>query len=361
DVVARPRSPGAEKVPGAEVPARGLRARRRRLTLLSAGLFVAAGLLVLVLFFSVSYGSKEIPFRDVIRSFTDYDPTSNNHLIIRTLRIPRTAVGLMVGACLGLSGAVMQGLSRNPLADPGLLGVDAGAALFVVLGISVFGVSSLYSYVWFAFAGAFAASVVVYALGSAGRTGATPVKIALAGAALTALLSSFTSGILVLDASTLDQFRFWAVGSLAGRTSSLAWQMLPFAIVATVASLFTARTLNSLAMGEDTAKSLGLNINRARGLCALAIVLTAGTATAAAGPIGFIGLTIPHVVRKSTGPDHRWLLPYCALLGPILLLGSDVIGRVVDRPAEVQVGIITALIGAPFFIYLVRRTRLAQL
>ena len=339
----------------------GIAARRRRRLLLSLGLIGALGALFMILLMSVAYGSKQIPFGRVIDSFTDYDTTLNDHLIIRTLRIPRTAVGLMAGVCLGLSGAVMQGLTRNPLADPGLLGVDAGASLFVVLGIALFDVTDLYSYVWFAFAGAFAASVLVYLLGSAGRSGATPVKIALAGAALTALLGSFTQAILVLDASTLDQFRFWAVGSIAGRTTELAWQMLPFAIAATLASLCCARTLNSLALGDDTAKSLGISLGKSRALCAVAIVLTAGTATAAAGPIGFVGLTIPHVVRRFTGPDHRWLLPYCAVLGPILLLGSDIIGRVVDRPAEVQVGIVTALVGAPFFVYLVRRTKLAQL
>ena len=339
----------------------GLAARRRRRTLLSVGLVVALALLGLVVLMSVAYGSKQIGFREVIRSFTDYDSTLNDHLIVRTLRIPRTAVGLMVGVCLGLSGAVMQGLSRNPLADPGLLGVDAGASLFVVIGIALFGLTDLSSTVWVAFAGEFAASVVVYVLGSAGRTGATPVKIALAGAALTALLGSFTSAILVLDASTLDQFRFWAVGSIAGRTGDLAWQMLPFAIAATVVTLSCARTLNSLALGDDTATSLGMKLGTSRALCAVAIVLTAGTATAAAGPISFVGLTIPHVVRKFTGPDHRWLLPYCAILGPILLLGSDIIGRVIDRPAEIQVGIVTALVGAPFFVVLVRRTKLAQL
>ncbi|MCU1387033.1 MAG: transport system permease protein [Ilumatobacteraceae bacterium] len=334
---------------------------RRRRAALVAGLFVAAGVLSVIALLSIAYGSKSIPLGRVITSFTHYDQTSNDHLIIRTLRLPRTVVGVLAGTCLALSGAIMQGLTRNPLADPGLLGVDAGAALFVVIGISVFHVGGVRGYVWFAFAGAFIASLVVYVLGSAGRTGATPVKIALAGAALSALLWSFTSGMLVLDAATLDQFRFWQVGSLSGRTGDVAWQVAPFAIVAVVVSLGTARTLNTLALGDDTARSLGVTLGWSRALCALAIVLTAGTATAIAGPIGFVGLTIPHVVRKFTGPDHRWLLPYCALLGPILPLGSDIIGRLVDRPAEIQVGIVTALVGAPFFIVLVRRSRLAQL
>ena len=338
-----------------------MKPRTRRRTALVGGLLLAVAALGIVTLLSIAYGSKPIPIGRVIDSFTHYDHTSNDHLIIRTLRLPRTAVGLMAGACLGLSGAVMQGLTRNPLADPGILGVDAGAALFVVIGISVFHIVDLRGYVWFAFAGAFVASVIVYVLGSAGRTGATPVKITLAGAALTALLGSFTSAVLVLDSATLDQFRFWAVGSIGGRTSGVAWEVAPFALVAVVVSLGTARTLNTLALGEDTARSLGVKLSWSRALCAVAIVLTAGTATAMAGPIGFVGLTIPHVVRKFTGPDHRWLLPFCMLLGPILLLGSDIIGRVIDRPAEIQVGIVTALVGGPFFIALGRRTRLAQL
>jgi iron complex transport system permease protein len=335
--------------------------RARRRVALATGLVVAAVALAFIALLSIAYGSKSIPLGRVIDSFTHYDRKVNDHLIIHTLRMPRTAVGLMAGACLGLAGAMMQGLTRNPLADPGILGVDAGASLFVVFGIAVFHVGDLRGYVWFAFAGAFVASVIVYVLGSAGRTGATPVKIALAGAALSALLRSFTSAVLVLDASTLDQFRFWEVGSIAGRTTDVAWQVAPFALVAIVVSLATARTLNTLALGDDTARSLGARLGWSRALCAVAIVLTAGTATAVAGPIAFVGLTIPHVVRKFTGPDHRWLLPYCMLLGPILLLGSDIIGRLVDRPAEIQAGIVTAIVGAPFFIYLVRRTRLAQL
>jgi iron complex transport system permease protein len=333
---------------------------RRRIRL-GVGLLAATIALLAVALMSMAYGAKPMSVETVIRAFTHYDATSNDHLIVRTLRVPRTAVGLMAGACLGLSGAVMQGMTRNPLADPGLLGVDAGASLFVVVGIFVFGVSSLRASVWFAFAGALVASVIVHVLGSAGRGGATPVRIALTGAALTALLGSLTSAVLVLDASTLDQFRFWAVGSIAGRTGDVARDVAPFATIAVLVALVSARTLNTLALGDDAATSLGVRLGWSRALCALAIVLTAGTATAIAGPIGFVGLTIPHAVRRITGPDHRWLLPYCAILGPILLLGSDIIGRIVDRPDEVQVGIITALVGAPFFIALVRRTRLAQL
>ena len=267
----------------------------------------------------------------------------------------------MVGACLGLSGAIMQGLTRNPLADPGILGVNAGAALAVVIAIYVFDAGSLLGYVWFSFAGALVASLIVYGLGSGGRTGATPVKIALAGAAVSALLGSFTSAILLLDTATLDQFRFWSVGSIAGRDGDIARQVAPFVVVAVALSLCTWRALDTLALGDDVARSLGASVGRARALCGIAIVLTAGTATAACGPIAFVGLVIPHMVRKFTGPAHRWLLPYSMILAPILLLGSDIIGRVIARPSEVQVGIVTALVGAPFFVVVARRTRLTQL
>jgi len=310
---------------------------------------------------SLAFGSKPIPFRTVLDALFSFDPTSNDHLIVRSLRGPRTVTGLMVGVALGLSGAVMQGVARNPLADPGILGVEAGAALFVVIGIHAFGVASLLGYVWFAFVGAAIASVVVYVLGSLGREGATPVKLALAGAAMTAFLGSITTAILLLDVSTLDQFRFWNVGSLAGRDGTIAAQMAPFIIAGTFLALLSGRSLNALALGDDVARSLGQRVGWSRVLSATAVVVLVGAATAAAGPIAFVGLTVPHVARVMTGPDYHWVLPYSAALAPILLLGSDVIGRVVARPGELQVGIVTALIGSPFFVILVRRRKLAEL
>ncbi|MEW6475964.1 MAG: iron chelate uptake ABC transporter family permease subunit [Actinomycetota bacterium] len=324
-------------------------------------MLVAAAVLFGICLASVAYGSKPIGFSTVIDAFVAFDPASNDHLIIRSLRVPRTVVGLLVGAALGLAGAVMQGVARNPLADPGILGVNAGASLFVVIAIFVFGIGSLTGYVWFAFAGAALAAFLVYALGSVGREGPTPVKLALAGAALTALLSSFTSAILLLDVETLDTFRFWAVGSLAGRDAAIAWQVAPFLAVGAVMALATGRLLNALSLGDDVARSLGQRVGLARAFSALSVVILAGGATAAAGPIGFVGLTIPHVARAITGPDYRWILPYSMVLSPILLLGSDILGRVVARPGEVQVGIVTALVGAPFFIALVRRRKLVEL
>ena len=327
----------------------------------TVGLVAACAVLFLVCLASVAYGSKAIAFSTVIEAFTAFDPTVDDHIIVRSLRVPRTVIGLLVGAALGLSGAVMQGVARNPLADPGLLGVNAGASLAVAVAIFVFGIGTLTGYVWFAFLGAALAMLVVYLLGSAGRGGPTPVKLALAGAALTAGLISLTSAILLLDAATLDVFRFWQVGALAGRDADIARQVAPFIAVGTVMALATGRLLNALSLGDDVARSLGQRVGRARWFSAAAVVLLAGSATAAAGPIGFVGLTIPHVARAITGPDYRWVLPYSAVLAPILLLGSDILGRVLARPGELQVGIVTALVGAPFFIALVRRRKLVEL
>jgi iron complex transport system permease protein len=352
------RGPTPDSVPEAAVP-RG-RPRTRRTTLV-LGLLVCVALLVLVSLLSIAVGSKQIPLSTVFDALRHYNDADSDHVIIRSLRMPRTAIGLLIGAALGLSGALMQGVTRNPLADPGILGVNGGAALFVVAGIYWFGLTSLTSYVWLAFAGAAAASVAVYTLGSLGREGATPVKLALAGAALTAMLGSLTTALLIGDVNTFDQFRFWAVGSLAGRGSEVAGQVAPFILIGIVLALLSGRVLNALSLGDDVARSLGQRVGMARLFTAVTVVLLCGAATAAAGPIGFVGLTIPHVARLVTGPDYRWILPYSMLLAPILLLGSDVIGRVVAQPGELQVGIVTAVIGAPFFIALVRRRKLADL
>jgi iron complex transport system permease protein len=358
-VIDAPRDAGAV---AADQPAR----RRRGTPLLAGGwgraggLVVALVVLAVVTACSVAFGAKAIPFGTVWQALVDGNG-STDHQIVRELRIPRTLLGLGVGGALGVAGALMQGVTRNPLADPGLLGVDAGAALAVVVGIHTFGVTSLTGYLWFAFVGAGLASVLVYLLGSAGRGGATPVKLALAGAALTALLTSLTSSILLLDVQTLDVFRFWAAGSLAGRDAEVVAQVVPFLVAGAVLALATSRALNTLSLGDDVARSLGQRVHLTRGLSALAIVLLCGAATAAAGPIVFVGLTIPYVARAIVGPDQRWVLPYSALLGPVLLLGADVVGRVVARPGELEVGIVTAMLGAPVFIALVRRRRTAQL
>lgn len=327
----------------------------------AGGFALLALALAAVLVLSITVGARPIALADIWNALTAFDATQTNHKIILDLRLPRTLVGLLVGAALGLSGAILQGATRNPLADPGILGINAGATLCVVLGISVFGITQLSSYVWLAFLGAGAAMLVVYLVASLGREGATPVKLALAGAAVTAALTSVTSAILITNVETLDQIRFWQVGALTGRTTDILLQVAPFILAGTVLALLTSRILDGLALGDDVARGLGLKVQRGRALVGLAAVILAGAATAAAGPIAFVGLTVPHLARAFTGPNYRWILPYSMLLAPILLLGADIIGRIIVPPGELQVGIVTAALGAPFFIALVRRRKLAEL
>ena len=325
------------------------------------GLLVTLAALAVLCFLSMAIGTRSTSLSTVWSAITAFDPANTDHLVIMELRLPRTILGLLVGTALGLAGAVMQGVTRNPLADPGILGVNAGAALFVVIAISVFGITSVIGYVWFAFAGAAVATVVVYAIAAMGREGATPIKLAIAGAAVSAALGAVTTSFLLMDEATFDQFRFWQVGTLAGRDLSVVAQVAPFLIVGSVLALFLGRVLNTLSLGEDVARGLGANVALSRVISAAAVVLLCGAATAACGPIAFIGLTIPHVARMIVGPDYRWALPYSMMLAPILLLAADIVGRLIARPGEVQVGIVTALIGAPVFIALVRRRKLAEL
>jgi iron complex transport system permease protein len=318
-------------------------------------------LLVVACLASIAVGTRSIGLGEVWRALYDSSLTTEEAVIVRQIRVPRTALGLLVGLALGVSGALMQGHTRNPLGDPGLLGVTAGASLAVVLSIALLGITAPSGYVWFAFLGALAGTVLVYAIGSAGRGGATPVTLALAGAALSALLYALVRAVLVSDQQTLDSFRFWVVGSLAGRGADVAWQVAPFVAVGLLLAFANSPALNMLGLGEDVARGLGQRIWLARLLGLTAITLLCGAATAACGPIAFVGLVVPHAVRALTGPDHRWLVPCSALAGAILLLTADVVGRVVARPAELQVGIVLALIGAPFFIALVRRRKTAAL
>ncbi|UXN69733.1 iron chelate uptake ABC transporter family permease subunit [Devosia neptuniae] len=333
----------------------------RRGVPLLLGLLGLVAIVLCVAFLSITVGARPVTLDTVWAALTAYNPDSTDHRIIWELRLPRTVIGLLVGAALGLAGAVLQGATRNPLADPSILGIHAGAALFVVLGVAILGISQLSIYVWLAFAGAGAAMLIVYAVASLGREGATPIKLALAGAAMTAALQSVISAILLTSPRTLDEVRFWQVGSLAGRNMDIVIQVAPFLAVGIVLALASARLLDGLSMGEDVARALGQRIGLSRAIAGLAAVVLAGASTAAAGPIAFVGLTVPHVARAITGPNYRWILPYSMLLAPILLLGADVLGRVLAPPGEVQVGIVTAFLGAPFFIALVRRRKLASL
>lgn len=309
---------------------------------------------------SLAIGARPISVETLWQALTQFDSGSGDHAVVAS-RIPRTVLGLLVGAALGLAGAAMQGVARNPLADPGILGVNSGAALAVVIGIFVFGVTSFTGYIWFAFVGAAAAAVLVYAVASLGREGATPVKLALAGAALSAGMVSLLNAVLVSSQQTFDTFRFWQVGSVAGRGWDVIVPVLPFLAFGLALTLLTGKILNSLSLGDDIARGLGQNVVLARALTVLGVVVLCGAATAAAGPIGFIGLVIPHVVRAFTGPDYRWILPFSMVLAPVLLLAADILGRVILPPGEVQVGILTAIIGAPVFIWLVRRRKMAEL
>jgi iron complex transport system permease protein len=335
--------------------------RATRVAQLTLGLLMLGLILIAIALLSLATGARAIPLETVWAALMAFDPNATEHRIVMDLRLPRTIVGLMVGAALGLAGGVLQGATRNPLADPSILGVHAGASLAVVLGVALLGMSQLSAYVWLAFAGAGAAVLVVYSVAALGREGATPIKLALAGAAVTAVLHAIINAILLTSPRTLDEVRFWQVGSLSGRTLDIALQVAPFLFVGAVLALATARLLDGLSMGDDVARALGQRIALSRGLAGLAAVILAGASTAAAGPIAFVGLTVPHMARAITGPTYRWILPYSMLLAPILLLSADVLGRIIAPPGEVQVGIVTAFLGAPFFIALVRRRKLAAL
>ncbi|MFI0146515.1 FecCD family ABC transporter permease [Streptomyces globisporus] len=325
-----------------------------------------AALLAVLCLLSIGLGALSIPPGDVINALTGQPTGPRIEDVIWSVRIPRTALGLAAGAALGLSGCVMQALTRNPLADPGILGVSAGAAFAIVIAAGVAGIGSLFGYIWFAFAGAMAASVVVYLLGRMGRSGSTPVKLALAGVAVTAVLSSLTSAVVLTDPAALDRFRFWSAGSLADQDASTVLRILPFLGLGALLALASAPALNSLALGDDVAASLGRKLGLVRLQGVVAVTLLTGAAVAVIGPVVFIGLVVPHVARvlaqyAGLGPDHRWLLPLSAALAAGLLLGADILGRVIARPVEVQAGIIVAFIGGPFFIALVRRRRLAEI
>ena len=326
-----------------------------------AGLVVVAMLLAAVCILSITLGTRLMSVGTIWHALVDVDPGSTSETVIRELRIPRTLIGLTAGAALGLAGAVLQGATRNPLADPGILGINGGAAAAIVTAIVVLGTQSLSTYVWFGFLGAGSAVVVVYALASLGRGGATPVKLALAGAAVSAGLYALTSALVLTSLDALQEMRFWQVGSLAGRYYPVFWQTLPFLALGIVAVLGSGRALNGLALGDDVAAALGQNVRRTRLALFVAVSVLCGAAVAACGPIIFLGLAVPQAVRALVGPDYRWVLAYTALLSPVVLLAADVIGRLAVRPGELQVGVVLGVLGAPVFVGLVRWKKLAAL
>ncbi|WP_189783515.1 FecCD family ABC transporter permease [Streptomyces capitiformicae] len=315
-------------------------------------------LLLLAVLLSLAVGSRAMPPSTVWDALV-HGGTSDDASVVRSLRVPRTVIGVLVGAALALAGTVLQGITRNPIAEPGILGISQGASLGVVCAIAFLGVHSPAGYVWYAFAGAGIAAVCIYAVASSGRGGASPVGLALAGAAMNAFLASVISAILTTDAHALDEFRFWDVGSISGRDASIAGQVWPFLLAGLLLVLAMARGLDALALGDDIARGLGRNVALLRATGALGATVLTGAAVAAAGPIAFTGLAVPHIARALVGPGHRLLLPMAALLGPVMLLLADVLGRVVVRPSEVPVAVMTALAGVPFLIVLVRRKTVA--
>jgi iron complex transport system permease protein len=314
---------------------------------------VSAAIVVAVLagagVLSLVVGARAVPLDAV------WDGGHPLHSIVEA-RLERTLLGFAVGAALGLAGALMQGLTRNPLADPGILGVNAGATFAMVVGMTAFGLSSMAQFLPMAFVGAAVAALGVHAIASLGRDGATPMKLAITGAGVSAGLASWTTGLLLADRRTMESFRFWQVGTIGGRGFDVLVVGLPFLVVGALLALAGARLLNTLALGEDLARGLGRRTTRDRLVIALAIVLLAGTATALAGPIAFVGLIVPHVVRSLVGPDYTRVLPFSMLAGAVLVVVADTVGRVVLPPSEVQVGIMAAAVGVPVLVALVRRT-----
>ncbi|HXH33957.1 MAG TPA: iron chelate uptake ABC transporter family permease subunit [Plantibacter sp.] len=325
------------------------------------GLVVVTAILVLTVIASLAIGNRAIDPVTVLRALTAYDDADPLHLMVQELRVPRTVLGIGVGAALAVCGALIQAFTRNPLADPGILGVNAGASFAVTFAVAVLGLTTPGGYVPFALLGAFVLTLLVYFLGSFGSSGATPMKLTLAGVALGAMFTGFTTAIVLQNRTTLDVMRFWGVGSVGGRTlDQLAWA-LPLIAAGLLIGLLCARSLNAMALGDDLAHSLGARVGITRIMVIVAVTLLAGTSVAAAGPIAFVGIMIPHVVRWFTGPDQRWVLTYSMIVGPVFLLLADILGRVVLPNGELRVGIITGLLGAPVLVALVRRKQVSGL
>ncbi len=324
----------------------------------SPRVLILVGALVLVLagvVLSLALGVREVAIGESWRALTDPVAGNVDHAVIRGQRVPRTVIALLAGAALGLAGVLAQGITRNPLADPGLLGLNSGAALGIVLAATAFGVVTPLGAVWFAFAGAAVAAVTVFAIGH-GR----PVQLALAGATLTALLTPISNLVLFRDVDALNQLRFWAVGALNGRDLDAVAVLWPFIAVGAGIALFVAHRLNGLALGDDVAAALGQSVGTTRAIGGVGIIMLAGAATALAGPIALVGLAVPHAARRLVGTDYRWVVPLCALLGPVMLLTADIVGRLV-KADELEAGVVAAIIGAPVLIAVARGRRVAGL
>ncbi len=319
------------------------------------------GLLTCLLLFMISFiasivfGVTKISFSEAYHSFIHYDEENLQHVIIATTRLPRAIIATVIGCCLAIAGVLMQAITRNPLASPSILGINTGAVFFVVFASTFLSLTSMVHYMWVAFLGAAISTLFVYFLGSLGRDGITPIKLILAGSAISALFLSSTQGLLVLNQKGLQEVLFWLTGSVAGRTLEMLFPVLPYMVVAVAVALFIAKDINLMLSGDDVAKSLGVKTGVIKLVIGILVIFLAGGSVAVAGAVGFIGLIIPHVGRFFVGSDHRWLIPYSALLGAVLVLLADVLARFIIMPAEVPIGVMTAIIGVPFFIYIARK------
>ncbi|MCW4385916.1 iron ABC transporter permease [Salinibacterium sp. SYSU T00001] len=340
-------------------PESGVAILRRPTRVRLLWLLVVAAVLVALAVASVAIGSRDVTWADILAGVGGSIDTIEQAAVYT--RVPRTVLAILVGAALAVSGAVMQGVTRNPLGDPGILGINMGASLAVITGMAWFGIGSAVGQIWAAIAGAGITAVLVYVLGSMGRGGATPLKLALAGAATSAALASFIIAVALPRGDISANIRSWQIGGVGGANFENMQHAVPFLVVGFVVSMLSARSLNSLALGDDVAAGLGERVATARAAAAIGSVMLCGAATAVAGPIAFVGLVIPHLCRLLVGVDHRWLLPFSALTGSGLLVAADVLGRIVARPSEIDVGIITAFVGAPFFIAVVRRQKVREL
>ncbi len=323
-------------------------------------MILCVALLFIFAVFSISFGAKQIAFSKVIDVILGKDVDSIEATIIQQ-RIPRTVFGILAGGALGISGALMQSITRNPIADPSILGVNTGASLFVVAGIAFLNITATYQYIWLAIIGAGITAFFVYSVASIGKDGATPLKLALSGAAVSIVLGALVSTIMLPDDRVLQAFRFWQVGSIGSATWDNISLISPFLIMGFIISMFISRYLNNLALGDEAATALGTNVVITRSVGALASVLLCGATTALAGPIGFVGLIVPHLIRLIYGSEMEKILPLSFLGSGILLLVSDLIGRIIGSPGETEVGIITAVLGAPVFIFAIRKGRVKSL
>ena len=323
----------------------------------SVGGLVCLLILVIASVASLLYGHIPVSLDTLVNALTAYDAGNIQHLVIRSERVSRTLVAVAVGSGLAVAGVLMQTLTRNPLASPGILGINAGALFFVVAGAALLSLSMPSDLVWLAFLGAGVAAGLVFILGQEPGQGLSPVRTVLAGVAITALFVSFSQGLLIMNQDRLESLLFWLAGSVSGRSLDTVAVLLPVIAAAVAVTLLLTRQLNLLGMDDEVIQGLGLNVVRVRLLCVVLVIALAGTSVAIAGLIGFVGLIVPHIARALFGTDHRWLLPTAALLGAVLLLIADTVARLVIPPQEIPVGVVTALLGTPLFLHLARKTR----